>query len=362
MKSALEITTIIANGLAETAASIPEYSDYNIVISTERIFLDDYAPKVEDYITRINAHDIEEQGYETPLEMPYQHTIFFVVKIGQGQVNFAVWNTPITIQCLSEENDFKAAEAIMKKYIQNVNFEYLNGIIQSYFVPEVTDALSEVYAGFRALMTAKGYLRVPEDGVIFVQDIYVYPNWEDGDAANTPFKLPFISMTFDHSANPDPQAFSGQYGSTMALNRTNTQSFSVNCYLFTYEEDNETKKLLTDFSSRIIKAMNDMNAKFHIAARTNIKDENGIGGYLPLFDFWYVLTPLKVPGGEQLIDGGKAYYLYNLPDEYKVEGLKVKFTGVAYKFYEDKNGDGVSVYYGGIKYLDILVNQIEIVE
>ena len=79
-------------------------------------------------------------------------------------------------------------------------------------------------------------------------------------------------------------------------------------------------------------------------------------------DFWYVLTPLKVPGGEQLIDGGKAYYLYNLPDEYKVKGLKVKFTGVAYKFYEDKNGDGVSVYIGGMKYLDILVNQIEIVE
>ncbi len=78
-------------------------------------------------------------------------------------------------------------------------------------------------------------------------------------------------------------------------------------------------------------------------------------------DFWYVLTPLKIPG-EQLIDGGKAYYLYNLPDEYKVEGLKVKFTGVAYKFYEDKNGDGVAVYIGGMKYLDILVNQIEIVE
>ena len=79
-------------------------------------------------------------------------------------------------------------------------------------------------------------------------------------------------------------------------------------------------------------------------------------------DFWYVLTPLKIPGGEQLIDGGKAYYLYNLPDEYKVEGLKVKFTGVAYKFYEDKNGDGVAVYIGGMEYLDILVNQIEIVE
>ena len=79
-------------------------------------------------------------------------------------------------------------------------------------------------------------------------------------------------------------------------------------------------------------------------------------------DFWYVLTPLKVPEGEQLIDGGKAYYLYNLPDEYKVKGLKVKFTGVAYKYYADKNGDGVSEYIGGMEYLDILVNQIEIVE
>lgn len=301
MKSALEVTNIIAQGLAQAASEIPEYSDYNIIISTERIFLDDYAPKVEDYITRINAQDIEEQGYERPIEMPYQHTIFFVVKIGQGQVNFAVWNTPITIQCLSEENDFKAAEAIMKKFIQGVNFEYRDGIIQSYFIPEVTDALSEIYAGFRALMTARGYLRVPEDGIVFVQDIYV--NNIDGETS-TPseddwFKWPFISIVFDHSATPDPQAFSGQYGSTMALNRTNTQTFSVNCYLFNYGktvDDGSVEYSMTQFSTNIIKAMNKMNRKFNIIVRTNIKDPNGAEGaldeYVPLFgdDMYWVLT------------------------------------------------------------------------
>lgn len=298
MKSALEVTSIIAQGLAQAASEIPEYSDYNIIISTERIFLDDYAPKVEDYITRVNAQDIEEQGYERPIEMPYQHTIFFVVKIGQGQVNFAVWNTPITIQCLSEENDFKAAEAIMKKFIQGVNFEYRDGIIQSYFVPEVTDALSEIYAGFRALMTARGYLRVPEDGIVFVQDIYVNNiNGETGTATEDDwFKWPFISIVFDHSATPDPQAFSGQYGSTMALNRTNTQTFSMNCYLFNYENGSESEEKLSAFSVNIIKAMNDQNRKFNMIVRTNVMDPEGTAGeideFVPLFgdDMYWVLT------------------------------------------------------------------------
>ena len=98
------------------------------------------------------------------------------------------------------------------------------------------------------------------------------------------------------------------------------------------------------------------------AGTVTVISDTGTMCYDASEDFWYVLTPLKVPGGEQLIDGGKAYYLYNLPDEYKVKGLKVKFTGVAYKYYADKNGDGVSEYIGGMEYLDILVNQIEIVE
>ena len=292
MKSALEITNIIAQGIAKTVSGMKEYNDYNIIISTERIFLDDYAPTVENYIKTLNSIDPEQQGYEKPIEMPYQHTIFFIVKIGSGQVNFAIWNTPITIQCLSEENDFKAAEAIMKKYIQTVNFEYLNGIIQSYFVPEIQNEMSEVYSGFRALLSAKGYLRVPEDGVVFAQDIYVYSD----DETPVPFKLPFLSIDFNHSSSPDPQAFSGQKGSTMSLNRTTTQSISITCYLFNYPnaEEGTAEKYLSVFSNNVIQSMNNMNRKFHMVVRSNIENpeehDDNLSDYVPIFDFWYILT------------------------------------------------------------------------
>ena len=80
-------------------------------------------------------------------------------------------------------------------------------------------------------------------------------------------------------------------------------------------------------------------------------------------EFWYVDTPLASPDPNVvMIDGGTAYYMYDLPEEYKVKGLKVKFTGDAYKFKADKNGDDICHSIGGYEYYDVVVKEIEIVE
>ena len=90
-------------------------------------------------------------------------------------------------------------------------------------------------------------------------------------------------------------------------------------------------------------------------------------GYIRPYDnegFWFVNAPLPEPEpGVVYFDGGICYFMYNLPDEFKKEGLKVKFTGDAYTCKElDKNGDGNTMTYAGYEYYDVVVKQIEVIE
>lgn len=80
-------------------------------------------------------------------------------------------------------------------------------------------------------------------------------------------------------------------------------------------------------------------------------------------DFWYVDTPLPEEPGVIYYDGGICYFMYNLPEEFKKSGLKVKFTGDVYECKElDKNGDGMITMMAGYKYYDVVIKNIEIVE
>lgn len=89
-------------------------------------------------------------------------------------------------------------------------------------------------------------------------------------------------------------------------------------------------------------------------------------GYILSYDdegFWYVDTPLPEEPGVIYIDGGICYFMYNLPDEFKQERLKVKFTGDMYECKElDKNGDGMRTMLAGYEYYDVVIKSIEIVE
>lgn len=76
---------------------------------------------------------------------------------------------------------------------------------------------------------------------------------------------------------------------------------------------------------------------------------------------WIIEVPLPVAHGKVYIDGGIFYYLYDLPEEFQKEGLKVKATLDAYTFRHF--GEKVVITnYTGWDYYDAVLKQIEIAE
>ena len=85
-------------------------------------------------------------------------------------------------------------------------------------------------------------------------------------------------------------------------------------------------------------------------------------GYLKLDkenNSWWIKAPCHGP--EIRYDGGNIFYLYDLPEEYQKEGLKVKATLDCYTFrHFDERVEIVT--YAGYDYYDAVLKNIEIVE
>ena len=306
MKTLSEITNIIAKQIGDIAETLDISEDYKIIVCPERIFVDDYAPAEDEYIKHLD--ELGSLDYDNPNESPYAKTIFVVIKCGSGQRNMAVINTDATIRILSEENDFDVARTIMESFIATYNFKYLKeyGIVQAYFMPEMDASMEEVYTGFRCLLSSKGFIRVPEPGILFVQDVLVSL---DGEKY---IRLPFTDFKYNHATQPDPQAFAGNKGNTMALNIQATQTVSFSTYLYVnsnYDELNDEElndkelndKELTAFSKAVIAAQSHINKKFNLVLRTNIEDDDDGVQYfgsddqklIPLVDAWFILTDVS---------------------------------------------------------------------
>lgn len=292
MKTLSEITNIIAKQIGKIAETLDISEDYKIIVCPERIFVDDYAPAEDEYIKHLS--ELGSIDYDNPNESPYAKTIFIVIKCGSGQRNMAVINTDATIRILSEENDFDVARTIMESFIATYNFKYLKeyGIVQAYFMPEMDASMEEVYTGFRCLLSSKGFIRVPEPGILFVQDVLVSL---DGEKY---IRLPFTDFKYNHATQPDPQAFAGNKGNTMALNIQATQTVSFSTYLYINSDDEE----LTAFSKAVIAAQSHINKKFNLVLRTNIEDDDDGVKYfddpdeqklIPLVDSWFILTDVS---------------------------------------------------------------------
>lgn len=96
-----------------------------------------------------------------------------------------------------------------------------------------------------------------------------------------------------------------------------------------------------------------------------IKTVSDTGYVHSYFDegFWYVKASLPEEPGVIYYDGGICYFMYNLPEDFKIDGKKVKFTGDAYECKDiDKNGDGLCSSLAGYEYYDVVIKEIEIVE
>lgn len=283
-----KVITTISKQLGEIAKGITE--DYDIVICPERIFVDDYLPSIEQYYERNS--ELPSLDVETPEEIPYANTIFVVIKIGSGQRNMAVSETTITLQVMTEENDFVVTKKILDTFLAEYNFEFKDGIIQSYFNPEMVSSTDSVYSGFRAMYNCRGTLRIPEDNLLFVQDIMV--GIPDGNGITEMHKIPFISQSYDNQASTDPQPLSGYNGVTLNLNRQTTQTVTLNTYIFYFSDvgNDKEKAWVNRFAKAVLRSQKDMNRKFKIAIRTNIEgtEPEDEGGKICLTNDWYTLV------------------------------------------------------------------------
>lgn len=263
--------------------------DYNVIVCPERIFVDDYLEQKAKHINT-NYDDLPYLGDDVPNDTLYSKTIFVVVKITGGQRNMAISNAEVSIQVLSEENAFDAARDILDAFVDRYNFSYEKSetfgteIMQAYFPPTVSSSQDQVYAGFRALLSCSGVVRVPVKGVVFVRDICISLG-EEGDWV----RIPYITESYNYSAQPDPQAFAGQNGRTAALNRQSTTMVSFETYLTQDSGDG----LLDAFSKAVIKAEK-LNKKFHIVVRTMLEDEDEAEIFgerlFSIVDDWFVLV------------------------------------------------------------------------
>lgn len=272
MKGLVEITNIIARQMGAVARQVTE--DYDIVICPERAFLDDYLPRVEEYYEK--QTEMESLDSDSPTDLPYQKTIFVVIKVGSGIRNMGISNSDVTLECLTEENDFEVTRAILDAFLEEYNFEYRDGMLQSYFNPEIGSSMDAVHTGFRAMYHCRGNIRIPVDGLVFVQDALV--SFSPSDSENVEWvELPYLSLAYSSDATADPQAFSGQLGRTANLNRQTIQTISMTSYLF-YDPNARSRNdtLMNEFSLAVIRSQMKMNRKFRLALRTNVTDPSEV--------------------------------------------------------------------------------------
>ena len=284
----IEITEKIANQIKSIALETSE--DFDYIICSERIFMDDYLQqKSKDEFS--DTQDINAILAGEPNAMEFANTIFFVIKVGGGQSNMAVSNADITINVLSEENAFETARSVLFSFISKYNFTYdsESGLAQAYFNPQVTSSQDSVYTGFRAMMSVRGFIRVPETGLVFVNKISI--EFQDDDGKSVSLALPFLNLTDSYNAQPDPQAFAGYQGRTMALIRQSTETIQFSTYLTSYTEEDmegfpdEQKSSMsasTKFAKAVLGIASNMNRKFFVTMSTAIDGLNIVSDYFVL--------------------------------------------------------------------------------
>ena len=266
-----EITQIIANQLAQVASEDSMTDNCKIVVCSERMFIDDFAPRADEYERAMRDGNVD---IDNPIDMPFRNTIFFVIKVGDGTSNFAIIQNSFSIQALSEENSFDAAKRILELFVDKYNFTYTEeGMIEAFHRPSISSSGEQMYSGFRALINLSGDLKFPAKGVLFIRNIEAS---EDGVHY---FNLPFINVTFSPSCQPDSASFAGYNGANMSLNKASTQVVSISTYLWDNGDNNSD---LDAFSAHVVDAVDDMNRKFKLKLNTSKSGTT-------ICDDWFIL-------------------------------------------------------------------------
>lgn len=281
---------------------------FNYKISSERMFMNRQDASDEDEKEQpSDQNDIVRDSSIT--DENDKKTIFFIVKFGKGQWNQGVANLQVNISVLSEEGTFYVALDSLRRFISSVNYQFLDGIIQTYFEPSVVNAESEVYAGYRALIELDGLIKVPmtcgsgddEVSVMFVTNVLVGV----GDA--TPTNIPFITESLNHTVQQDPQSFpqqvskpDGEYevpaSYAVSLGKQAVQTITIVTFLYDFGVDSPvtafTRAVINGLAIKKGKTTSGIQQKFHVEFVTNLVDRE-TKKYLDFVDAYFMIASVQ---------------------------------------------------------------------
>lgn len=249
----------------------------SLVVATERMFM--FNEDKRKMICRNDNQDIE-LG-----DMKYNNTLFVVISLTSGQHNFALSQNQVTFQVLSENGSLTLAENLLRNYLNIVNFETINGMIQTYTNPDVAEGSVQIFEGMRALVTMRGIVLLSNEdtGTAYVTHIkFNIPGESEW------YQLPFITYAFSETQSGEPQAFpfetydgniihsEDKGGWTSTKNRQSTLTVSIATYLAKWDNfaytTNEKARGLQRFSDFIVEKIikrHDFNKVIHFKFLTN---------------------------------------------------------------------------------------------
>lgn len=274
MKSINDIVNIIKLKIIDVAT---QYSQ-----EVGKAFVCEILPE-RDFIEK-TENDRDPYEEDTIFEVVDKDKIYFVVKFGRGEYNFALSSIPMSIEVVSEENSMSGAQEILRRFVSSVNYIYENGIIQTYFLPSVISPVNQIRSGYRALIELQGKVYDFENLTSAITKV------EMGDSSSSLSNIPFINIKYNWSAQPNPQAFADSNGATKNLNRQYTRTIVLTTYLWndaSYGNPNPQEVAEKDFSEKIkTSTSTDMNKRYYIKLSSN-SGSSFVEGYFILVSFNY---------------------------------------------------------------------------
>lgn len=191
----------------------------NVRIDYEAVFS---AIKGE-FLFALNTDLAEElDGYEVSVWQERQfvpqadyrpNCIYLVVSFGTASLNFAQSSVPVTITCISEQDGFDKARALLAAFASRFNLLKKGGTIQAWDSPVVSSRFSKVSDGYVAAFQMAGtyVVSAPDlDGVRKLECL----NPETGEYEEIPFTA--YRDSFQNQLAPRPFPDSGGFVKSIA--------------------------------------------------------------------------------------------------------------------------------------------------
>ncbi|MBR3208872.1 MAG: hypothetical protein IKF82_01245 [Bacilli bacterium] len=168
------------------------------------------------------------------------NVLFMVVKFMTATLDFNQIILPFTLTVLSEKNNVDAAQKLLLEYSQTFNLTDGSGDYtdennnpqhfmykQTYDAPVVSSNFSEVYDGYRSIMTLTGNILI-NYSVMPLEYVKYLPNGEN-TIEEEKLKIKTLSNAFAYSNTLDSQPYSGK-NRTESESRYGTLSLSFTTY------------------------------------------------------------------------------------------------------------------------------------